>query len=174
MPQCHLSGVRHKGTERTQSPDIFRGEGHGERTAWAGGLWSLCAAQGSLSKTGWKRGVGRPSASWASSLCQPQRCPHPQNDAGPLAPLAGPGPQESLLLPPPPADHLGKAFPEPDCVLPATAVPTTGTPVCQHWERLAQDQKWHLQPQETCQPPLCAMSTQHPKGRAPVGPSIPS
>lgn len=114
VPRCHLSGARHKGTERTQSWHISRGgEGHGERPAWAGGLQSLCAAQGSLSRTGWKRGVGRPSASWASSLCQPQTCPHPQNDAGPLAPLEGPGPQEGLLLPPLSADHLSRAFPEP-------------------------------------------------------------
>lgn len=114
VPRCHLSGARHKGTERTQSWHISRGgEGHGERPAWAGGLQSLCAAQGSLSRTGWKRGVGRPSASWASSLCQPQTCPHPQNDTGPLAPLEGPGPQEGLLLPPLSADHLSRAFPEP-------------------------------------------------------------
>ena len=175
VPQCHLSGAMHKGTERTQSQHISRGgEGHGERPAWAGGLRSLCAAQGSLSRRGWKRGVGKPSASWASFLCQPQRCPHPQNYAGPLAPLTGPGPQEGLLLPPPSADHLGRAFPEPGCVLPATAVPTARTPACQHSERLARGQKRHLHPQETCQPLLCAMSTQHPKGRAPVVPSTPN
>ena len=175
VPQCHLSGAMHKGTERTQSQHISRGgEGHGERPAWAGGLRSLCAAQGSLSRRGWKRGVGKPSASWASFLCQPQRCPHPQNYAGPLAPLTGPGPQEGLLLPPPSADHLGRAFPEPGCVLPATAVPTARTPACQHSERLARGQKRHLHPQETCQPLLCTMSTQHPKGRAPVVPSTPN